>query len=114
MFMLHTIGYSPDDMTDDVAVAKRFVVRCWSPALQQYQPQVSAIEDDSIVWEITVPEQELSGDAVAWCVAETAFADTLSISDEQVTVRFRLPNKPGTHVAITKNYKENNNGRKSN
>lgn len=105
MYMLKTIGYSADDMADDVALAKRFVVQCWSPALQHYQPQITAVEESQIAWEIEVPRALLSDEAIAWCVNGASLCDTMAITDETVSVSFVLPNKPDTIVTI-KNYKE--------
>ena len=105
MYMLKTIGYSADDMADDVALAKRFVVQCWSPTLQQYQPQIVSVEEKWIAWEIEVPRALLSDEAIAWCVNGASLCDTMAITDETVSVSFVLPNKPDTVVTI-KNYKE--------
>ena len=105
MYMLKTIGYSADDMADDVALAKRFVVQCWSPTLQQYQPQIVSVEEKWIAWEIEVPRALLSDEAIAWCVDSASSYDTMAITDETVSVSFVLPNKPDTIVTI-KNYKE--------
>lgn len=105
MYMLKTIGYSADDMADDVALAKRFVVQCWSPALQQYQPQIVSVEENQITWEIEAPRVLLGDEAIAWCIDSASSYDTMAITDETVSVSFVLPNKPDTFVTI-KNYKE--------
>ena len=113
MFMLHTIGFSKDDMTDDVALAKRFVVRFWKQELQQYQPQLVAIGEPNNTWEIAVPRRLLDETELTyWRICNED--DPIEMRGQLVVLRFELPNKVGTIVSITKNYKENSNERKSN
>lgn len=113
MFMLHTIGFSKDDMTDDVALAKRFVVRFWKQELQQYQPQLVAIGEPNNTWEIAVPRRLLDETGlICWGICNGD--NSIDLRGQLVVLRFELPNKVGTIVSITKNYKENSNERKSN
>lgn len=112
MFMLHTIGFSADDMKDDVALAKRFVARFWTPEMQRFQPVITAVGEEYNDWEICVPRPLFPLDEILdyWLITE----GLMPKPDGKVRIRFKLPNKAGTIVSITKNYKDNNDGRKSN
>lgn len=112
MFMLHTIGFTKDDMKDDVALAKRFVVSLWTQEMQQYQPQIVAIGVPNNTWEIAVPHKLFDETRlVCWQIANCD--GVLEHRDQFVVLRFELPNITGTMVTITKNYKENSNERKN-
>lgn len=112
MYILHTVGFDKDDMNDDVALAKRFVVSFWTEEMQQYQPRVVEIGMPNNTWEISVPRRLLDeAKLICWKITN---GDKMPTRDDQfVTLRFELPNKVGTIVSITKNYKENLNERKS-
>lgn len=112
MYILHTVGFDKDDMKDDVALAKRFVVSFWTEEMRQYQPQLIAIGEPNNTWEIAVPRRLLDETKfVCWGI--TQGDNSIDLRDQLVVLRFELPNKVGTIVSITKNYKENSNERKS-
>ena len=112
MYILHTVGFDKDDMKDDVALAKRFVVSFWTEEMRQYQPRLVAIGEPNNTWEIAVPRKLFDETRlVCWQIANCDVP--LDHRDQLVVLRFELPNKVGTIVSITKNYKENSNERKN-